>query len=295
MKEELVVRDEVSDALRRIDLLPGDIEEIAFRDLLTAKAQEIATLFPIDMNLQRFIKSTMMAVSRNPDLMKCSRKSLFLATVDAAETGLDFTPAKGYACIVPYKNRDLEIWEAKFMPMYRGLIELATRTGRVHHVESHLVYHNDTFLYEYGTSPKIDHRPDVLHGRGEMIGAYAIAFYPDGFQQFHYMSIAELNRIRKFAKTDKVWAPHPEEMYRKCPVRNLFKYLPLSSPELSLAMERDNDLFDHGTGDQDEPKPEGDRVNNIEAQIDADSKIQEAELEPGTGKDADGLFPSNIV
>ncbi len=288
MTQELAKRDEVADALRRIELLPGDIEEMAFRDLLTAKAEEIAMLFPVDMNLQRFIKSTMIAVSRNPDLMKCTRKSLFLATVDAAETGLDFTPAKGWACIVPYKD------EAKFMPMYRGLIELATRTGRVHHVESHLVYLNDTFLYEYGTSPKIDHRPDILHDRGEMTGAYAIAFYPDGFQQFHYMSLRELNRIRKFAKTEKVWTPHPEEMYRKCPVRNLFKYLPLSSPELSLAMERDNNLFDNGNTEQDEQLPEGDRVNNIEAQIDADSRKQENELEPGTVKDPDGLFSSNM-
>ncbi len=286
--QELPKRDEVADALQNIELLPANIEEMAFRDLLILKAPQIAMFFPIDMNLQRFLKSTMAAISRNPDLAKCTRTSLFLATVDAAETGLDFTPAKGWACIVPYGN------EAKFMPMYRGLIELATRTGRIHHIESHLVYLNDTFLYEYGTSPKIDHRPDVLHDRGEMIGAYAVAFYPDGFQQFHYMSLVELNRIRKFAKTEKVWSPHPEEMYRKCPVRNLFKYLPLSSPELSLAMERDNDLFDHGTDEQEEPLPEAERVNNIEAQIDADHKKREHGIEPGIGKDADGLFPSNM-
>ena len=230
------MKEETALALRETILLPADIEEMAFRELLDKKAHEIKQLLPPDRNIDRFIKQTMIAVSRKPDLAQCTKKSLFLATVDCAELDLDFTPAKGWAYLVPYKG------EASFMPGYRGFIELATRNGRVSNVESIRVHEKDEFEIIRGTHPEIIHKQSLDANRGNVIGCYALAWFNNSRFQAEWMAIDEIKEIQRRAKTQYVWKSDEGEMQRKTVVRRLFKYLP-TSPEITRAMEHDNNQF----------------------------------------------------
>ena len=76
----------------------------------------------------------------------------------------------GHCYILPYKR------EATFIIGYKGMIDLARRSGHIQSIYAHAVHENDEFEYELGLHPKLEHKPS--HGdRGAFIGAYAVAHF----------------------------------------------------------------------------------------------------------------------
>lgn len=240
-------------------------------ELLAEKQPDIKSLLPAHIDVSRFIKSALLAIPRNPDLKKCTPASLFTAIVNAAELGLDFTPAKRQAYLVPFFNGKKGQHEAQFMPGYGGLIELAIRGGKVKRMEAHIVHENDDFSIQYGTDPDIKHKPCADGNPGDIIGAYAVAWFEDGVQ-FEFMDRSQLEHIRSKSKMAQkgAWATDPEEMYRKAPLRRLFKFVP-SSPDLDRALESDNRA--NGIDDV-TPNGEG-RTASLADMINADYEVQE--------------------
>ncbi|MDD5353058.1 MAG: recombinase RecT [Candidatus Omnitrophica bacterium] len=214
-------------------------------ELLEQKKPELIALLPTHVPVERFIKSAILAVNRNPDLKKCSLTSVFTAIVNAAELGLDFTPAKRHAFMVPFRNGKTGTYEAQFMPGYGGLIHLAVQSGTVKRMEARIVFENDTFRVEYGTNPHIEHIPVLDGDPGKIKGAYAVAWFGDGTTQFEFIPKAGLDKIRNSskAKDSPAYTQWLDEMSRKAPIKRLSKYIP-SSPDdrLLRAIEQDNQV-----------------------------------------------------
>lgn len=185
----------------------------------------------------RVTKMALMAVSRQPKLLQCTTKSLLGAMIQSAELGLNFAGGPtGEAYLVPYKQT------AQLIVGYRGLKELALRSGKVTYVQAFIVHENDVFKYELGTEPKIRHEP-VLTNRGKPVAAYAVARFVGGAVPiFVVMNIDEVNAIRKRsqAANSGPWVTDFEEMAKKTAFRNLAKWLPMST-ELEQAQEYDAD------------------------------------------------------
>lgn len=211
-------------------------EPQTIQTLLEQRRVDIQQMLPSHIDVNRFIKSALLAVARNQKLKQCTPVSLFTAVVNAAELGLDFTPAKGHAYLVPYAN------EATFMPGYRGLCELAIRGGKVAQIWAYIVYEKDEFSVVYGTYPVINHVPKLTGDKGKTIGAYAVAKFHDGTVQFEFMDYDQIMAIKKRSKAanNGPWVTDEGEMIRKTTIRRLFKYIP-SSPDLERAIELDND------------------------------------------------------
>jgi len=250
------------------------------------KRAAIGDLLPDNVNVNRFIKSAMMAATRNEDIMKCSRESILTTIVNAAELGLDFTPAKGHAYIVPFKKT------ATFMPGYRGMIELARRSGVVKKIEAHVVYENDEFGIEHGLRPNLHHKPIIKGTRGGVVGAYAIAWIEGADPQYEWMSKEDIDAIQKKASYNKIWTDHYIEMCRKTAVRRLFKYLPCSPDDnrLEKALEYDNQV----AGIADEKKDgrsQTEKLTDLMTASPDDAQFQDVDPETGEVKN-DGLFPA---
>lgn len=207
--------------------------ENTVKGYLEVHQDKVISVLPGHIDVERFVKSALILVSQNKTLQRCTPKSVFTAVLNAAELGLDFTPAKGLAYLVPYKN------DATFMPGYRGLIDLAKRSGKIDRIEAHVVYDNDEFDIEYGTESRIVHKPEIRGERGDKIGAYAVAWFKDNSTQFEYMTQADIEHVQESSKTNSIWKEHSGEMWRKTVVRRLCKYLPIS-PDLAKALEHDN-------------------------------------------------------
>lgn len=164
----------------------------------------------------------MLAVARNPELLRCTQASFLESMVRATELGLRFAGAGGEAYLVPYKSA------CTLVIGYRGLCALARRTGKVTRIEARCVHEKDHFEIRYGSGQQIEHRPHLGPDRGDIVAAYALAELKDGDLQLEVMTRAELDAIMKRSPSSSKgpWRTDFGEMCRKSVVRRLCKYLP---------------------------------------------------------------------
>ncbi|MHC4511458.1 MAG: recombinase RecT, partial [Planctomycetota bacterium] len=202
------------------------------RALLTGDAvrNQIAMVAPRHLTPDRIIRIAMTSIQRTPKLLDCTPESLLGSLLTCTQLGLEPDGAAGRAYLVPYKTT------CTLIVGYRGLMELARRSGDIKSLEARIVHENDKFEFEYGSAAGVRHVPK-LADRGKPIAAYAVAVLKDGGIQYEVMSADEINAIRDRSKAanDGPWKTDWSEMARKTVMRRLCKYLP-SSPELSQAV-----------------------------------------------------------
>lgn len=228
---------------------------MTLRQMLDKQKEQIALALPKHLTPERMIRVAMTAVQKTPKLQECDALSIVGAVVQASQLGLEPDGFLGQSYLVPFWNGKARKMEAQLQVGYRGFITLARRSGEVSWISAELVYNCDQFHVEFGSDRQLKHVPDLDNAergakdeQGNPIGlrgAYAVVKYKDGASDFEYMSLTQLNQIRASSKAkDKdgaeygPWVTHPEEMYRKCPIRRLAKRLPLS-PEFMQAAVMD--------------------------------------------------------
>lgn len=191
--------------------------------MLTKSAEQIQKVLPLTMQSERFIRVALTTIRKSPKLQQCSPISVCSAVIQAAQLGLEFSDTLGHAYLVPYGN------EATLLIGYRGLIDLARRSGSIKKMEARAVYEGDFFDYELGINSTLVHRPCGKNTNPTHF--YAIAFLSDGSHQFEVMSKEQIDEHRdKFArKGSDAWGKSYDEMARKTVVRRLIKMLPLST------------------------------------------------------------------
>lgn len=225
-------------------------------DLIYSYKDKFATALPSFITPDRFARICANAVASNPKLADCSQTSLIGALLCSAQAGLEPNTTLGQAYIIPYGDK------AQFQISYKGLIELAHRSGQLKDISSHIVYENDTFEYELGLDPKLKHIP-AMKDRGEIIGAYAVYHLISGGYGFEFMSVDDINKHRKQfskAKYDSPWDTSWESMAMKTVVKKALKFAPMASDYVRATSQdehtADIDLatdFTEATIDYDEP------------------------------------------
>ena len=203
-----------------------------------ANKDAIKAVLPQHMTPDRMMKIALRALRTTPKLMNCSINSLFGAVITCAQLGLEPNTPQGHIYLIPFENRKKGITEVQVIIGYKGLIDLARRSGEIISISSHAICHGDPHEIFFGTEERIEHRPNLTGGRGDVIGFYAVAKLVGGGTQFEFMSSSEINVIRdgsqgyktarKYNKTDTPWISNYEEMGRKTVIRRLCKYLPMS-------------------------------------------------------------------
>jgi len=196
--------------------------EQTIRHYLERMAPEIQRALPKHLDADRLARIAMTTIRQTPKLLDCNVQSLLAAVMQSAQLGLE-PNILGQAYIIPYGK------EAQFIIGYRGMIDLARRSGHIESIYAHPVYDQDEFDYEYGLEPKLRHKP-AMGDRGEFIGAYGVAKFKDGGYHFEFMPKSEIDkrRGRSKAKNSGPWVTDYEEMACKTVIRHMFKYLPIS-------------------------------------------------------------------
>lgn len=203
-----------------------------FQVALTSQQAAISSRLPQHVSVDRMIKIAVTAAWKNPKILDCTKESVMLSIMTAAELGLEPGGPLGGAYLVPYGNT------CQLIPGYRGMIDLARRSGQIKSIEAHAVYEADEFVVEFGLEPKLIHRPTLKTERGEVTAFYAVAHLVGGGVQYDYMTRADVDAIRKRSRSGNAgpWVTDYNEMGKKTVIRRLFKTLPVSV-ELSRALE----------------------------------------------------------
>lgn len=186
---------------------------------------QIAKALPSVLTPERFSRMVLTAITKTPRLAACRPESFIGAMLTAAQLGLEPNTPLGQAYLIPYKD------ECQFQIGYKGLLDLAYRSGEFQCIMSEIVYENDAFSFEYGLSAALSHKP-TMGERGEMKWVYAMYKLKNGGYSFVVKSIDDIVRFaKKYSKTygNGPWQTAFEEMAKKTVIKQLLKYAPLKS------------------------------------------------------------------
>lgn len=201
----------------------------SMQDYVELMMPAIKAALPSVITPERFSRIVLSALSTNRRLKTCSPQSFLGAMMTAAQLGLEPNTPLGQAYLIPYKNHGED--ECQFQLGYKGLIDLAYRSGEVSIIQAHTVRENDDFTYELGLDPKLKHIP-AKKDRGDPIAYYAMFKTKDGGYGFQVMSIEEVRaHARKFSKSvdNGPWKTNFDEMAKKTVLKKVLKYAPLRS------------------------------------------------------------------
>lgn len=220
----------------------GTIEALLRSPKIT---EQIRLALPKHLDADRLLRIALTEIRRNPKLAECSQASLLGALFQAAQLGLEIGGQLGQAYLVPYGR------EVQFQPGYRGLMELARRSGEVTIEPPCAVYLGDKFECTLGLHRDLQHEPDWnnpnRNDSKNLTFVYAVA-YIKGVERpiFEVMSRAQIENLRKRSKSPNggAWSTDYEAMALAKVTKRLCKWLPVSV-ELARAVAAD-DAIDAG-------------------------------------------------
>jgi recombination protein RecT len=239
---------------------------------------QFANALPDHIRPERMVRVALTAVQNTPKLLECDRNSFYLAVLRAAQLGLEPDGILGQAYLIPYGK------QVQLIPGYKGLIDLARRSGEVSNIIAKEVCKNDEFTVDFSQEIPFVHKPKLDGDRGDITHFWAMARFKDGGFHWDYLTKDEVIKIRdgssgwkmslQYAKRDaegnitelnSPWHNHFVEMGKKTAIRRIAKFLPMSVQRAAVV----EDLVDAGkkfTADQfGEIVIDGDEGNVIDA------------------------------
>ncbi len=225
--------------------LPATNPVQQIRGLLAKSKKQIAIALPKNgPDPDTVIRQVMTNVQKNPGLMNCDHISLVGSVIEASQLGLPLDGVLGHAYLVPFKGR------VQLIPGYKGLMELAYRSGRIESIHSRIIYDCDEWEYEEGMNPVLKHRPSPTHPKDcKPIAVYARAKLVGADEpRVELLWAWEVEKIRDASPGSKKrggpWETHAEAMWKKTAIRRLCKFLP-QSPEIQRMVALD-EMHDAG-------------------------------------------------
>lgn len=201
----------------------------------------------VDKNAASFGTSIMQIVNNNHMLLEAEPMSIFNAACMAATLNLPINNNLGFAYIVPYKNSRTGKVEAQFQLGYKGLIQLAQRSGQFERLVSLAVYSAQLvekdlingFKFDWSIEPDEKEQP---------IGFYAYFKLINGFTAELYMSKDQIDKHAKrysqsFRKNSGVWADNYEQMALKTVTKLLLSRQAPLSIEMQKAVMSDQSVI----------------------------------------------------
>lgn len=192
-----------------------------------------------------FLSSLLSLVNNNSLLVKANPRSVLAAAATAASLDLPVNPSLGKAWIVPYKGA------AQFQLGYKGVIELAQRSGRMKFITMQPVYEGEIRDWNRFTET---YTPGERES-DNVVGYFASFELLNGFRKSAYWTKDEVIRhAKRFSKAfnSGPWQSDFDAMACKTVLLSIMKtYAPMSI-EMQNAVEMDGKVatINESTGDE---------------------------------------------
>lgn len=193
----------------------------------------------------QFTASILTAVNADSKLRNCDPSTIVVSAMKAAALDLPIEPALGFAYLVPYKN------QATFMVGWRGLVQMALRTGQYKHLNV-----TEVFQGEIIEENRITGEASIA---GQRTGDDVIAYIGylelvTGFRAFVVMTVEEIHdHARKHSKTytydSSPWKQFPKAMERKTVYRRLLSTYGVMTGSLAEVVGEERAESDNTPGD----------------------------------------------
>lgn len=215
-------------AVQRIDTLKAAIGEDFVQTQLKNSLAE---------NSGAFAASIIELFAGDKNLMECDPKQVIMQAMKAAVLKLPINKSLGFAWIVAYNKAP------QFQIGYKGLIQLALRTGQYRFINAAPVYEG-----EFKVANKLTGEFD-LSGTAKsenIVGYFAYIELLNGFSKTLYMTKDKVtSHAAKYSKSysfqNSPWKTEFDAMAIKTVLRNLLTHYGYLSVEMANAIETDTD------------------------------------------------------
>jgi recombination protein RecT len=206
---------------------------------------QLARALPKHVTSERLARVALTAVRNNPKLAQADAMSLMGSIMTAAQLGLEPNTPLGQCA----DGKEKWMMQASFQMGYKGIIDLAHRSGQYRQITAHAVDEADKFSYEYGLNPSLIHVPAVKPS-GKVVYYYAVYQLVNGGFDFRVWSRDRVQaHAEKYSKTwdaekkrffyASAWADAFDSMGCKTVLIDLLRYAP-KSVEIALAASADS-------------------------------------------------------
>lgn len=186
-------------------------------------------------------------------LVACTPESVVKSAMTAAALNLPIEKNLGFAYLIPYKNNKTGITVCNFQLGYKGLIQLAQRTGKYKAINSIPIYAEQFLEWNPLTEEiKLDFSTEVDYFQ-QPVGFCAYFKLLNGFEKTLYWPIEKCEahsrqyspafrgfekETVKWKKESSIWGSNTNEMHAKTVLKQIIsKYGPLSVEMQTAAAE----------------------------------------------------------
>lgn len=205
----------------------------------------------VGRNADQFITSIISAVNANPQLQDCTNASIVSAALVGQSLKLSPSPQLGQYYFVPYRNTKSGTVQAQFQIGYRGMYQLAIRSGQFRKLNAIAIKDGELVSFDpLNEEIQIQLIQDEkVREQSRTIGYYAFFELINGFRKAIYWSRekmeAHAERYSKGYAAHKgytFWEKDFDAMGVKTMYRQLLKMAPMSI-DIEKAIENDYAVF----------------------------------------------------
>lgn len=162
------------------------------------KAPSVAEQFQnaLGNNSSSFVASVIDLYNTDKGLQECNPNQVVMEALKAAVLRLPINKSLGYAYVLPFKNKGVPT--PTFIIGYKGLIQLAMRTGQYRYINADVVYEGELAGKDKLTG-SIDFSGEKTSDK--IVGYFAHIELMNGFRKTLY------SEVRDIAKHAKMYAP----------------------------------------------------------------------------------------
>ena len=239
----------------------------------------------------QFVTSLVSMANLTPGLRNCDPETLMFCGLKAASMNLPLDNNLGFAYAVPYKNHKTNppTVEAQFQIGYRGIVNLAQRTGQYKSMNVVNIHEGELLSWDPFTEElelEITQDQDA-RAKLPIIGYASVFTLLNGFRKVSYWPTARIEaHAKRFSKAykDGPWQSDFNAMARKTVLKEMIsKWGPMST-EMAEVAKFDQSVIKHDEGGNEYPEYVDSTNEDVkalpESNIDAEFKAaQEAKAE----------------
>lgn len=244
----------------------------AMRNALQAKATQQLFENALGKNAGAFTTSLIEVFSSDTVLQKCEIGAVIREAQKAATLNLPINKNLGFSYIVPYFNKKTGTTDPTFQLGYKGLIQLALRTGYYKNINADIVYEG-----ELSGKNKLTGEIELngVKHSDKVVGYFAYIEFLNGFHKTLYMSVEDIAKHAvTYSKSTKQsmeqliaragqpplqglgWYNNFDEMAKKTVLRLLISKYGYLSIDMQTAISEDTDGERGSTSQEDRPVQE---------------------------------------
>lgn len=243
-------------------------------------------------NSGAFVASVIDLYNGDTNLQNCEPKAVVMEALKAATLKLPINKSLGFAYIVPYNNSKKDQngnWMKVVTPQmqigYKGLIQLAMRTGQYKFINADVVYDGEVRTVNKLTG-EIDFTGDKKSDK--VVGYFSYIELLNGFSKTLYMTKEKVDAHAKkyskgFGTNGSSWTVNYEEMALKTVLKGLLGRYGYLSVEMMNAFDHDQEHEDTEVRDRANTKTIGfDDAEDVTAQAPVtENEPEVATIDPG--------------